>query len=269
MTAELWNTLGGSDLVTVVALVLARVAPVVYLAPFLGGPALSSAVRFVVAVAITAALYPAAAVATVDTPEAGVFVLLLAKEVLIGVCLGLLASVAFHALSMAGQLVDISRGTAAGQVQNPFAGGESSPLASLHLLLAVVLFVVLGGHRAFLAALAGSFEVIPIGELPLAPAGVQGAALLAAELVGGAIAAALMLAGPAVAAVVLVDVTLGLLGRTAPQIGTYFMAMPLRAAAGLAMVLLTLAVVLPDIVLYLDGAVAVVGRVTALLSQEI
>ena len=91
-------------------LVLARLAPVVALAPFFGGPALSAAVRAVVTLALLLAVYPSACPEPLPWPGAGELLLLSLKELVLGLALGLLTAVAFHTLTMAGQLVDRSRG---------------------------------------------------------------------------------------------------------------------------------------------------------------
>jgi flagellar biosynthetic protein FliR len=260
--AELARQLELSGVLVAGALVLARVSPLVVLAPFLGGPALPTPVRTVVALAVAAAVLPAALAAPPQQVDAGLFLLLLLKEATVGTCLGLLAAVAFHVLAMAGELVDLTRGVSQSQVMGFFAGEEQSPLASLQLQLGVVLFVLMGGHRAFLAAVAGSYDAVPLGELPLAASGLREVAMLSARLVGGAIAAALMLAAPAVVAVTATDLAMGLLGRAAPQLGTYFMALPLRAAVGLALALLALSLVAGEIVPAL-AQVAAVARDTA------
>ena len=246
-------------------LVLARVTPVVYLVPFLGGSAVPAAVRIVVAGAVSLAVLPAALAEPAAVDGFGHLLVLLLKEVVVGVGLGLLAAVAFHVLAMAGELAAIARGATMSRALDPLGGEEASPLSVLHLLFGVTLFLALGGHRAFLAALSGSYHALPLGRLPEAEAGFGALALATAELTGAAIAAALLLAAPVFAAAVLLDVTLGLLGRTAPQVGTYFMAMPLRAALGLAMVLLALGVAAPDLGPLLSSAVDAVRGASSLL----
>jgi len=263
--ADLARQLELSGYLLAAVLVLARVSPLIVLTPFLGGPTLSAAVRTVAAIAVAAAVFPTAFDGPIEGVDAGVFVVLMLKEFVVGTGLGLLASIAFHALSMAGQLVDQARGATMSQLQNPQTGDESSPLASLHLQLGVVLFLLVGGHRAFLAAVAGSYEVIPLLELPLSPSGLGAVALLSAQLVGGAIAAALMLAAPAVTAIMMSDLALGLIGRTAPQLGTYFMAMPLRAALGLTMVLLSLSLIVDEVVPMLEYVVSLARHTMTLL----
>jgi flagellar biosynthetic protein FliR len=249
-------------------LVLARVGPLVSLVPFFGGQSLSPAVRLVVAAAITLAIYPAVPTSGLELGSTGMVALLLLREVLVGAALGFLASLAFHALAMAGELVDLARGSTSSRVLEPASGEEQSPLATLHFQLGVVLFLIMGGHRAFLAVLVGSYGTVPlVGPVP-SPSGVGALALLAAELTAGAIAAALLLSAPAVLAVFLTDLAFGVVGRTAPQLGTYFMAMPLRAFVGLAMVLLALGALLPDLAPFVGAAVTAVRRAIPLLGAS-
>ncbi len=262
---ELASRLELTEQVLALFLVLARVSPLVVLLPFLGGSSLSAAARTVVALAVAVAIFPLAYTGPIEGLTMGMLLVILLKELLVGTCLGFLGAIAFHTLAMTGELVDQSRGVTMARVFDPATGGEVSPLASFHLQLGVVLFLLLGGHRAFLAALAGSYETIPLAEIPLSGTGARAFALLTAQLVGGAIAAALMLAAPAISAIVLTDLAFGLLGRAAPQVGTYFMALPLRAAVGLGMVLLSLSLVFDEVSAVLLGAADLARHATGLL----
>lgn len=263
--AELAGRLEVTDQVLALFLVLARVSPLVLLLPFLGGSSLSAAVRTILSLAVAVAVFPLAYTGPLEGLTVGMLLVILLKELLVGTCLGFLGAIAFHTLAMTGELVDQSRGVTLAAVLDPTTGSEASPLASFHLQLAVVLFLLLGGHRAFLAAIAGSYEAIPLAELPVSAAGMRAFALLTARLVGGAFAAALMLAAPAISAIMLTDVAFGLLGRAAPEVGTYFMALPLRAAIGLAMVLLSLSLVFDEVSAVLLGAVDLARQATELL----
>ncbi len=247
--SELAREVGLSSALVGGVLVFARVAPLVFLVPFLGGPAISAGARVIVSLAVTAVVLPTANTASLAGLDSLSFLVFLGKEALVGFSLGLLAAVAFHTLAMAGQLVDHARGAQHIEGQGVLAGGadEGSPLASLHFQLGVVLFLLLGGHRAFLVALAGSYEIIPLTHLPLAPEGLRAIALATAQLVGAALAAALLLAAPAITAIFLTDIALGLLGRAAPRLGSWFLAMPLRAVVGLALALLALTFVIAEI----------------------
>jgi flagellar biosynthesis protein FliR len=131
------------------------------------------------------------------------------------------------------------------EVLAPPTGGRTSPLGDVHLLLGVTLFATLGGHRLALDLLSRSFEVIPLGAA--VDFGRSGFALGAARLFAFAMAFGLAVAAPASLCIVLVEITLGLLARAAPGIPVFFAGMPLRAAVGVAGVLLGLGALLDDL----------------------
>jgi flagellar biosynthesis protein FliR len=249
-------------------LVLARIAPLVILVPFLGGSSLSASVRVVVALALVAVIYPSAVdgAAPVALDLAAVLLLGL-KEVVVGVSLGLLAAMGFHLLGMAGQLIDQTRGSVL-LLADPMSGESQSPLASLHMQLGVVLFLIIGGHRSFLVALAGSYAVVPLTTLPLSAPGFQAGALNVSWLFGAAFAGALLLAAPAVVALLVTDLVMGVLDRSAPGLGASLAVAPLRATLGLAMVLLALSLFLRDYLQELSAVGALVEQAAGALGAS-
>ena len=229
------------------ALAVARIAPILWMVPFLGGKTLPAAARIALAVLLTALLFPMLANHVADVPTAPVaLVALLFKEVLFGAAMGLVTALPFAALEMSGRLVDTARGANLAEVLDPHSGQRTSPLGELHLLLGVAVFLLIGGHHAFLRTVAESFAAFPVTAFPEAsPASVGAFAEAVAGLGAAALATAVGLAGPAIVAIVASEIALGILNRAAPQMAVYFIGMPLRAAAGLAAATLTVALLLP------------------------
>ena len=244
------------------ALAVARLAPVLSIVPFLGGRTLPVEARIALAVLLAVVLYPSLAVHLGEVPSAPVAVIaLLLKEVLVGTGLGLVAALPFAALDASGRLVDTIRGANLAEVLDPHSGQRTSPLGQLHLLLGVAIFLLVGGHDAFLRTLARSFEVLPPTAFPTASvAGIGAFASGVAALGASALAAAVGIAGPAIVAIVASEVALGILNRAAPHLGVYFVGMPLRAAAGLAASALAIAMLVP----VLEGRA---GEVAAVLDR--
>lgn len=240
---ELIARLGGTrevgHLLAVGLLVAARLAPLTFMAPWLsmrGAPAL---VRTGVLLALTMALTPLALGTAADVPLAGGLLVALAlRESLIGMVFALTTSIPFFALDYGGRLVDTWRGANLAEVIAPPTGERTSPLGDLYLLFGVALFVTLGGHRIALGAFADSLRTVPVGVFH-AHAGIQSLGMDVAHLVSHALTFAVMLAAPAAATIILVEISLGLLSRAAPQVPAFFAGMPLRAAAGLAGCLLS------------------------------
>jgi flagellar biosynthetic protein FliR len=230
-------------LAAVTVLAAARVAPVVWMVAGLGGPRLPAPIRAGFAVLLAAIAAPI----LVQAPGAGTlgdasplrFTLLLARELFIGVCLGLVGSALFRAAEVAGRLADTLRGANLAEVLAPTAEERSSPLGALYLLLATVVFLQIGGVPRLIEALAASYQTLPVGGgLGVGPA--RQAALVVATASARLIASGVALAAPVVVALWLTDLALGLLARAAPQLPVYFLGLPLKGLLAIGIVLLGL-----------------------------
>ena len=267
---ELLAWLGGEPLivrfVSVGALVAARMAPLVLIAPWMAGRAAPALLRAAVVLALTVSLTPLALDHAPTIPDLpGIFALLMVREVLVGAVFAVTASLPLFALDWFGRLVDTWRGASMAEVLAPPTGERTSPLGDLQLMLGIAIFVSLGGHRLALEAFATGFVHVPVGQSSTA-SGLAVVALGTAQLVGQALAFAVALAAPAAVAIVLVEVALGLVARAAPQIPVFFAGMPLRAAVGLAAVLLTLSLVVDRLPDGFRGAIDAASRLVAPLS---
>ena len=252
-----------------VGLGAARAIPIVWMVPAFGGRDLPAAVRLGLGVLLASLVLPRllggpgsmgvvgvmGVGAGAGPPSAGLlgWSLLALREVLVGATLGLVVSFAFRAAEAAGGLVDVARGANLAEVLAPGSGARTSPLGALYLLAAVVIFLELGGLGRLAAALARSYDAVPLGaglfEAPgAASAGLRSGnppslmPLLSLIVAASAtlIESAVGLAAPALVALLLADLALGAVARIAPATPVHFAAMPLKALLGLGMVLLGL-----------------------------
>lgn len=239
MTADPWDRT-----LLAVALGAARTVPVTWLVPALGGPRVSAQVRLglgvLLAVLCLPVLRPALDAAEVTSPSSGWgpagWVILAARELMVGTTVGLCAGAVFRAAEAAGRLVDASRGANGAELPAGEAAGRPSPSADLYLFLATVSFLEMGGLRLMASALVRSYQAVPIGVAPSSGA-VRSAAALVVLATGRLVESAVVLAAPVLVAMVLADVVLGILGRMAPQIPLHFAALPAKALLGLGLVL--------------------------------
>lgn len=248
---DLLALLGGPDRVTRVlaisGLVAARIGPLTVLAPWIALRAAPATVRAALILALTVAFAPLAietAPAFEVTPSHWGF--LLVRELVIGLMFAFAAALPFYALDWAGRVTDIWRGASLSEVLAPATGERSSPIGQLYMFLGIVLFLSLGGHRFALDVFADSLVLAPIGAETLAGS-IGEAALGAARLSAVALTFAAALAAPAAVCIVLVELSLGLIARSAPQVPVFFAGMPLRAATGLAAALVALAVLVDQL----------------------
>jgi flagellar biosynthesis protein FliR len=223
----------------------ARTVPVVWLVSPLGGTRLPVALRLAVGLGLAALVEPAlaAAVARAGLDGVGplVFGVVLAREGVIGLGIGFVASLAFRAAEAAGRLVDTLRGASLAEVFVPTSDERASPLGALYVLLATLVFLELGGVARLLEALLGSYEALPLAGASSAasPRAVAGVVIVASAKL---LEVALALAAPVIVALWLTDVVLGVLARVAPQIPVYFVGLPAKGLLGIGVVLVGLGV---------------------------
>jgi type III secretion protein SpaR/YscT/HrcT len=220
-----------------VGLGAARTLPVSWLIPAFGGPLVPAPVRVGLGLGLSVLCLPR--LTGQVPPSAGVllWVLLLARELAVGLTLGFVGSLIFRAAEMAGRLTDVLRGANLAEVLSPLSQERSSPLGELTLFLAVVIFLELGGLGHVATALARSYDAVPVAATTV-PAHLGQAAALALAASGQMLESALGLAAPAIVALLLADLALGAVARAAPQIPVYFVGMPLKALLGVAATLL-------------------------------
>lgn len=221
----------------------ARTLPLALLVPALGGPRTSPRVRVGLGLLLAALVLPALRPALEAAPLTAMgpvrAALLLGREVLVGLTLGFAAGMLFRAAEAGGRLADVARGANVAEALAPDGGARSSALGDLYLLLAVIVFLELGGLRTLAHALARSYEAVPIAAPtpPLNAAGLGRAAALVTLVTAKLVESAVGLAAPVLVAMLLADVAFALMARAAPQIPVGVAVVPARALLGLGAVL--------------------------------
>lgn len=210
-------------------LVMARVGSAIMLLPAFGEADPPPLLRVGFAFGVTILLLPGIAPTIPPAPEAGTRALLMvATEVGIGAWLGWLARLLVLALPIAGQFLSYMLGIANVLQPDPVLGAQATPIARLLEIAAPLLVLVSGLYAMPLAALAGSYRVIPAGApLPL------DAADVAVQTMVQSFGLAVRLASPFLLATIIWHVATGLLARLVPRIQVYFVVMPAQILGGI------------------------------------
>ena len=200
-------------------------------------------VKMGLTIALTVMIYPldwgsGAAAALPDGALA--LSMLLLKELLLGFTFGFVAALVFDAVRIAGQLIDNARWQTQATAFVPQLKERVSVTGDYLYQLNVVVFLLLGGHRLFIAALVNSFAAIPPQTMPPLGDHLGAMAFGITRLATDAITLGVVMAFPVIAAILLTDLCLAMVNRAAPQINVFFLGMPIKALAGIAVVLITL-----------------------------
>lgn len=227
--------IGIEHVLAAVTLGLPRIISLFTVVPFLGGGIVTGQLRMAIALPIAAFLYPV--LPNFDTLSAGrtadetvlLLVLLMAKEIFIGLALGWLVGIMFWAVESAGFFIDNQRGGSSAQMSDPWSVDQTSPTGSLLFQTMVFLFYTGGGFLGFLSMVLSSYVLWPVGELLPWPAS-QAFALLFAKQLGILFMYVVLLAAPIVIVCFLSDFCLGIINRFAQQLNVFVLSMGVKSA---------------------------------------
>lgn len=162
--------------------------------------------------------------------------LLVIKEVLVGLIIGYVCMLVFSAIQTAGQFIDMQIGFSIVNVLDPMTGFHMPVLGSFKNLLAILLFLGIDGHFGLITAIMQSFQFIPPGAFVFS----EGLLEFFFKAFSVMFLLALKISIPVVAALFLTDVGFAVMARTVPQMNIFVVGMPVKILLGLFMLILVM-----------------------------
>jgi flagellar biosynthesis protein FliR len=213
-------------------LVLARVSPLFLLAPPFSSKMVPVRVRGIVAVAIAMGLAPVALHGQNVPSDFLQIAGLAVKEILVGLGFAFALACLFAAFSTAGSILDTTIGFSFGSLIDPITGVQSGQMVQLYSMVAIAVFIAIGGDAWVIQGLARTYELVPLLETPSLQALVAGAVDEFAQI----LTAALEVAAPVLLALILTDVSFGVVSRVVPQLNVFAVGFPAKIVVGLLVV---------------------------------
>ena len=206
-----------------------RVSAMLLIAPVFSASGVS--VRFRVLLAVLIAALAAPIIPTPPTTDlfSANGLLMAIREVGIGFAIGFVLQLVFGAVVYAGQAVSMTMGLGFAMAVDPQNGVQVPVLSQMYVILATLLFLSLNGHLILIATVIDSYQILP-ANLSGIPVNSLGAV---AALGSKVFASGISLALPAMAAMLMVNVTFGVITRTAPQLNIFAVGFPVTILAGL------------------------------------
>lgn len=232
MDFEVWGRMG---------VLLVRPGALVMSTPLFGTPFAPAPVRLGLTLVLALVAAPVVSVPADAVDQALTWVV--AREMGIGLALGLAVRVIVAIAEGAGQLTGYQVGLSYGAMLDPQSGVRNSTLAVLYTNLTLVLCLLIGVHHEVIRALLASYGALPIGIGSVDST----VGVVVARLLGMVFAGALRLAAPVIAVLIIVEVMMGLMSRAAPSLNLLVIGAPLRLPVGLLVVAASL-VALPSLI---------------------
>ncbi|KXH79995.1 flagellar biosynthetic protein FliR [Sporosarcina sp. HYO08] len=155
------------------------------------------------------------------------YILLVMKEAMIGLFIGLVAYIIMAAIQIAGGFIDFQMGFAIANVIDPQTGAQSPLLGQFFNILALLLLLAVNGHHLLLDGVFYSYQFIAVDQAIPALGSSQFAEWII-KTFAAAFAIAFQMSIPIVATLFLVDLALGITARTVPQLNIFVVGFPIK-----------------------------------------
>lgn len=214
---------------------LTRVLGVIAVAPVFSHVTLPKRAKLGLGIMITLVIMPTLP----EMPRFDVFsaqgILLLAQQIIIGVAIGFSMRLFLAAIQIAGQLIAMTMGLGFATFFDPQTHGQTTAITQFLMILTMLIFLSLDGHLLVVTAMSQSFFTMPISLTH------QTIDMLQLVTWGGEIfSIGLLIALPAVATLLIINMSLGILTRTAPQLNLFGIGFPVTLSMGFLILALTL-----------------------------
>lgn len=219
-----------------------RISAMLMIAPIYAASSFPVRIRVVLAVVVTAALYPTLEPVRGIDPVSLQGFIVLAHQVVIGAAMGFILQMSFQLLVIAGETIAMTMGLGFARMVDPQNGVQVPVVAQYYIIIATLLFLSMNGHLLLLQMVIQSFEILPVAEIGMSREGLWLVVQWGSQMFVGA----LLIALPAVTALLVANIAMGIITRAAPQLNIFAVGFPLMLLLGFILLMLTLPSTLPQ-----------------------
>ncbi len=166
------------------------------------------------------------------------YVILIIKELMIGLIIGYVSYAFFSAFYVLGQIVDMEIGFGMVNVIDPQNKIQVPVMGNFYYIFAFLIFLIVNGHHIVIKALIDSYELVPIGRFYFN----ESITYKMIEILGKTFSIGFRISSPIVVIMLLIDILLGVLSRTIPQMNVFVVGMPLKIIVGLLIIAVSIPV---------------------------
>ncbi len=223
-------------------LVFARLSVVFLMLPGISAVYVPMRIRLILAVLVTIVVLPIVAPGLPPAPpdSPAELVWMIVCESLIGGFMGALIQIIMAALELAAFMISNAVGITNALIDDPVTEEQTSIITGFLSLIAVALIFITGVHHFILQAMVDSYSLL----LPAQPLFTGDMLQLGARLLDQAFGMGLRLAAPFIVYEMVFQVTAGVLARLSPQLNVFFVTVPGKIMAGIAVLMVSLPVMM-------------------------
>jgi flagellar biosynthetic protein FliR len=214
-----------------------RIAALIMSAPIFSSNFVNSRARLLIALAASFVIVPMIPNAAPSVEVlSGDGLLILAHQILIGVCIGFTLQLLFNAFIIAGQIVAMQMGLGFASMVDPQNGMTVPVVSQFYLILVTLVFLSLNGHLILIQIVHESFVTIPVSTSGIPVNSFKDIVAIGSWMY----AAGMLVALPAIGSLMLVNLSFGILSRAAPQISPFSIGFPMTIILGFIIMIYTM-----------------------------
>lgn len=218
-------------------LIFIRMTAFMYLAPFYGDTSIPS--RFKVALSIFLAYLVYMTTEPVELVYDTVFeyALLVLKEVVVGLLIGLAAGICMHIVAFAGRIIDMEIGLSAASLMDPTFHDNVTVSGMFLKYIFSLLLITSGMYQYIIKALIETYTLIPINGAKFAIGNIMSTML---SFMTQYFVIGFQIALPVFAVIMVMNAVLAILAKVAPQMNLFAVGMQIKILSGFAVLYLSM-----------------------------
>lgn len=220
---EIWQHIG------LLVVLFSRISAFLFMLPVFGNRSVPLPAKIGLSVFVSILLLSMMRGSVRELPDETIsFILVIVKEVFVGITLGFTTKFLVAGVQMAGELVGIQMGFGVARVMDPGFQTQVSIIAEFQIVLMLLFYLTLNGHHFLLNGLFQSYESIPIAKSFIG----GGIGRHVVDMAAGMFQAAVKIGAPVIVTLLLLNIALGIIARTVPQMNIFIVGLPLRLGVG-------------------------------------
>ena len=211
-------------------IILFRTTAFFYTAPIFGGSTVPAQVKIGLGSFLAAIILLIHGPVVIQFPGSiPSLLVLIAAEVALGLTLGYAVSLVFAGVQIGGMLMGYQMGFAVANVLDPVSNDQVSIIGQFLFLFAILFFLTMNAHHILILGMIDSYDLAPVGSFSVSQQNVS----LLVQIFSRMFWLGLKISMPVVGAIFLVDVALGIVAKTIPQMNVFIVGLPLKSLLGM------------------------------------
>jgi len=212
-------------------LIFCRISAFFIVAPLLSSRAIPAKFKIGVSFFMTLLIFSSLGMNEPIPIDSDYFVAII-REIIMGLALGYLALIFFTTVQVAGTFIDFQIGFALANIIDPMTGAQAPVFGNFKYYIAILIFLSLNAHHFLIQGIMNSYEFVPLSGKLFAKIEAGEVTSFIVEAFSTMFMLAFQMAAPFIVVIFLLDLVLGIMAKTTPQLNIFVVGIPLKILVG-------------------------------------